>query len=276
MHVSKWHVNRAGVTAGPVDESELRQLVSAGELARTDLVWREGMPNWVAAGTVPELFTGPPPPPPPPPPRDEFVAMYHAALKYSIPATLLGLVGSLLPTQLAVVAHVGSLVLMLVLSNLLLYRVWALIQDGVARVTPGRAIGYRFIPFFHFYWELVAVKGLAEDLNAYARRKEIAAPPVSTELAAWYCGLFVVGEVAPLLMCFLPDGEWLSGLLGLPATVLLLILLHQLAHSASAIAAAQGRAQRPIPEAVAVLVRGMDLVERFGKLGDSKREKQEV
>ena len=61
-----YHVNINGQPTGPYDEFGLRQLVSQGLLNRNSLVWREGMINWIVAGTIEEfsaLFTGAVPPP---------------------------------------------------------------------------------------------------------------------------------------------------------------------------------------------------------------------
>ena len=57
---------------GPFDTAGLRQLISSGQLSRDTLVWKEGMANWAAAGTVAELApllsASPPPLPGAPPP----------------------------------------------------------------------------------------------------------------------------------------------------------------------------------------------------------------
>jgi len=58
-----------GKQTGPYSYDELRQLVSKGELTKDSLVWKEGMQQWAAAGTVDELadiWTSVPPPLPPP------------------------------------------------------------------------------------------------------------------------------------------------------------------------------------------------------------------
>jgi len=54
-----------GQQTGPYDTSGLKQLMDRGQLTRDSLVWKEGMLNWVAAGTVAELaplFASIPPP----------------------------------------------------------------------------------------------------------------------------------------------------------------------------------------------------------------------
>ncbi|GHV11274.1 hypothetical protein FACS189491_02210 [Spirochaetia bacterium] len=59
-----------GQTYGPYDMNALSQMTAAGQLNAQSMVWRQGMPGWQAAGTVPELaglFAGAGAPPPPPP-----------------------------------------------------------------------------------------------------------------------------------------------------------------------------------------------------------------
>lgn len=58
----------------------------------------------------------------------------------------------------------------LVLYFILMYRFWQIIQDGFARTTPGKAVGFLFIPVFNFYWYFVAYLGLAKDQNKYITR----------------------------------------------------------------------------------------------------------
>ncbi len=46
-----------------------------------------------------------------------------------------------------------------------LYKCWSLIPQGWARTTPGKAVGFLFIPFFNLYWMFVAQVGLSVDVN---------------------------------------------------------------------------------------------------------------
>ncbi len=57
-----------GAQAGPFDLARLGEMARTGQLTRDTLVWRAGMANWAAAGTVGELasaFAAVPPPLPP-------------------------------------------------------------------------------------------------------------------------------------------------------------------------------------------------------------------
>lgn len=88
-----WFYTANGARRGPVTTTQLKSQVETGVVRANDLIWREGLPGWVEAGTVPELFPpgalvkpppvpapapAPPPvqPPPqrvaaPPPPEDD-------------------------------------------------------------------------------------------------------------------------------------------------------------------------------------------------------------
>ncbi|HMF16312.1 MAG TPA: DUF4339 domain-containing protein, partial [Gemmataceae bacterium] len=51
-----WYYTRDGQAQDPVPKAELVQLAGAGLLNPTDLVWTEGMPQWVRASSAPGIF----------------------------------------------------------------------------------------------------------------------------------------------------------------------------------------------------------------------------
>lgn len=59
----EWFYLRGGEPVGPVNASELRVLARKGLLDRGDLIWKDGLVDWVAAGRLKGLFGGPPPAP---------------------------------------------------------------------------------------------------------------------------------------------------------------------------------------------------------------------
>lgn len=67
-------VSVGGNQSGPFNMEQLKQFVSSGEFTKQTLVWKQGMDNWIEAGSVQELASlfvanmQPPPPPPPPAP----------------------------------------------------------------------------------------------------------------------------------------------------------------------------------------------------------------
>jgi hypothetical protein len=62
--MDQWYYSREGQQLGPVAWEELYRLASSGQIAATDLVWREGMPNWAEARTIPNLLAAPATPAP--------------------------------------------------------------------------------------------------------------------------------------------------------------------------------------------------------------------
>lgn len=58
MSEHHWFYVREGRREGPVRRARLLELVRGGWLGPEDLVWTEGMPEWMPAGTVDWLFGG--------------------------------------------------------------------------------------------------------------------------------------------------------------------------------------------------------------------------
>lgn len=61
-----YHIAIDGVQHGPFPLQQMAQMVQAGQITCTTMVWTAGMPTWAPANTVSalaELF-GPPAPPP--------------------------------------------------------------------------------------------------------------------------------------------------------------------------------------------------------------------
>jgi hypothetical protein len=51
-----WYYHQLGANHGPVDFSHLQYLTSSGQVSVDDVVWKEGLPEWIPAGRVPGLF----------------------------------------------------------------------------------------------------------------------------------------------------------------------------------------------------------------------------
>lgn len=75
------------------------------------------------------------------------------------------------------------------------YKAWASIQDGSARATPCRAIGFMFIPFFNLYWIFQAIWGFARDYNSYIARHVISVPTRNESVFLALCIMAIVGGV---------------------------------------------------------------------------------
>jgi hypothetical protein len=53
---SQWYYTQGGKQCGPVSSDELKKLAGSGQLHSTDQIWKEGMAEWVQAGTSTGLF----------------------------------------------------------------------------------------------------------------------------------------------------------------------------------------------------------------------------
>lgn len=125
---------------------------------------------------------------------------------------------------LAVVMLIASSVIICVLY----YKMWSAIQDGYARTTPGKAIGFMFIPLFNLYWAFQAIWGYSKDYNEYLRRYSIPAKPLSE-------GLF-------LTACILPLVSWIpfvGGLIGIACFVISIIMINSICDAINTLASAQ-------------------------------------
>jgi hypothetical protein len=107
----------------------------------------------------------------------------------------LSIVGDLLPRHVGLLVNVLSLPALIVTTVfwcILLYRHWSMLQGHGARTTPGKAVGFGFIPFYCFYWWFVAYAGLAKDNNRYLDQAGITSARMSYGFAVTYCILGVL------------------------------------------------------------------------------------
>lgn len=53
---TQWHVGRGGQQSGPFSIEQLREMAARGELSPGDLVWKQGMSDWVDCASVADLL----------------------------------------------------------------------------------------------------------------------------------------------------------------------------------------------------------------------------
>ncbi|RKY06205.1 MAG: hypothetical protein DRP56_07835 [Planctomycetota bacterium] len=150
------------------------------------------------------------------------------------------------PAAGGAIAGAGVLVLLLAIACLLAssivlfvlyYKMWNAIQDGYARTTPGKAVGFMFIPFFNIYWMFQAIWGYSKDYNEFLRRHAIAAKPLSE-------GLFLAACIVPWLG-IIPFVGWLASIANL---VIFIIIVNAICDSINALAYIQPQAAILEPE----------------------------
>lgn len=136
----------------------------------------------------------------------------------ALPFAMLGVIGVALLLELA----------SFVVFCFLIYKAWDLIQDGQPQTTPGMAVGLLWIPCFNLYWMFIAVRGLAEDLNRYARWRRYSINEANVGIVTAGLILQICGMIPYLGSCF--------SLVGL---ILSLIGLASIKNAAAEIAAAK-------------------------------------
>jgi heme/copper-type cytochrome/quinol oxidase subunit 4 len=84
----------------------------------------------------------------------------------------------------------------------LIYKMWQAIQDGHARVTPGTAVGFLFIPIFNLYWVFRAVACFPRDYNNFVDRHELNAQKLEPHMFVAFSAFCCAGNSAglPLLI----------------------------------------------------------------------------
>ncbi|MEM7660012.1 MAG: serine/threonine-protein kinase [Bacteroidota bacterium] len=74
----------------------------------------------------------------------------------------------------------------------LLHKGWQSVQDRGAYTTPGKAIGFLFIPLFNLYWIFVTFRQLAVEMNQYARDRQIGTGKLVSEGMAISICIFIL------------------------------------------------------------------------------------
>lgn len=193
-----WYYSFQNQQVGPIEEEAVSGLVAEQKINGATLVWTQGMATWQPASStglakyLPQAAIAP-------------VAVSTPATAYAVSYRTpemevkelndlfmwfwICLAGSLVTFGLSAIAS-------MVLFYIILYRHWQLIQDGYARTTPGKAVGFLFIPFFNLYWIFEAFPGLVRDTNAYIQRHGLPVAMQGTGLATSFCVL--------TLLCLVP------------------------------------------------------------------------
>jgi len=235
--MSQWYYVSGNHKIGPISSDQMQYLIGEAEILPDTLVWREGMSGWsrasdmilqgifrgtaargcgIAAGSVT---------------REKYEAIRNIgrvewAFKYYCIGTaayyLLGCMPLMLYTQslsgdmgigfflIAVLCSIiGTVLAILIL--ILLYYYWVSIQDGHARTTPKKAVGYLFIPVFNIYWGFVVSFGLARDMNAYAWRHDVRNVHVHEGLVLAPFILWIAGMVSSFFLGLQNQSSYLAG-----------------------------------------------------------------
>ena len=92
------------------------------------------------------------------------------------------------------------IVFAMIFHLMMVYKMWGSIQDGQPRMSPGKAVGFLFIPFFNVYWLFQVYPGFATDYNRHLQQKNLPAKPLSHGL--------MVG-MALMILLAIPIVNWI-------------------------------------------------------------------
>ena len=105
--------------------------------------------------------------------------------------------------------YLPFVIINLLCGGYILHKLWRLIPAKEAKTTPGKMVGFLFIPIFNLYWNFIAIYGLAQALNSQTRRHEIKNKKVSKGLCLIFCIFFtfnfLIFHLLVLSLCGVDD-----------------------------------------------------------------------
>jgi hypothetical protein len=79
---------------------------------------------------------------------------------------------------------------------------WKILPLELARTTPGKAVGFLFIPIFNFYWYFPAIWGWAKDFNSFLRKRQIDSQRAPEEMGLAIAIFWVINSVVGPISSF--------------------------------------------------------------------------
>lgn len=203
-----YFIGKNGQQLGPFTEEQIRSMAQGGLCHPTDLCWHEGRPNWVPLA---ELFGFPPSHTPPPvssaiPAEQPSKVIkvehylhwgaigYIASVVYSIRLLLTNNPDYISPWA------VTASILPIIYTSIFHWKCWSAVPETFRATSPGKAIGYLFIPFFNFYWAFITWPKLAEGVETWRKNVGLDTPGELKVLGIVQASLWVSSFVAAFLL----------------------------------------------------------------------------
>ena len=117
------------------------------------------------------------------------------------------------------------LILCSVFNCILHYKCWKAVPTSFARLTPGKAVGFLFIPFYGLYWAFPSFKGLGSDCSVIAETYGMRGFSSLSGLGLTYAILWIAGFCLgniPVLGFFVLAGEFVIWILFYSSVIRLL------------------------------------------------------
>jgi hypothetical protein len=223
-----WYYVLNNQQCGPVDEDTIESLIKNGTIQKETLVWKAGMQEWrrADATSIEYLFSEIPPVEIKPPIYSP--GSFQILWVWLVWMNVIGAISAFLNSETFSRIGLGLSIVSAIIQCVLLYRFWAVIQDGKPRTTPGYAVGLCFIPIFHIYWTYIAYVCLAENINSYCNERNLNSPRVDMKLAiVWYV-LFLVNH----LIIIMPNLWYFTGI---PSIIIGIIFFKQFVEASKGI-----------------------------------------
>jgi hypothetical protein len=134
--------------------------------------------------------------------------------------------GTLAASILLILLSGAAILYGLSIWYILLYKAWSVIQDSNANTTPGKAVGFIFIPVYNFYWIFKAWWGFARDYNRYIERHNINTSKLKEGLFLAFCILSIFSMVISLPIPCLQN-TYLIYMVELPFLAIFIITANQ-------------------------------------------------
>ena len=128
-----------------------------------------------------------------------------------------------------------AIIVSLVCGCCILHKLWCLIPAHEAKTTPGKAVGFLFIPFFNLYWNFIAIYGLAQALNSQIKQRTINNKGVGEGLSLIYCILALSNLFIILLSGFSETGFVLNTIIIITDFAIGIIILKQMKNTGIAL-----------------------------------------
>lgn len=167
--MSEYFVIQDQQQVGPFTKGHLQRMLQSGEVSSSDFAWRTGLEEWrplseILAPAVSPVQRGNDGSPygysaPSLYPEISWVpalAFYSATVGFALLGAMAQVAGSFGFSGMVAIMSIPVLLAALVFWGILHYQCWRALPPEYAATTPGKAVGFLFIPFYNFYWAFVS------------------------------------------------------------------------------------------------------------------------
>jgi len=213
-----WWLSSGDKPEGPFPAEHVTEWLKSGQISPDTMACPEGGRDWRRLDAIDEFARlvpppsprgeGPPPPPPSAPPQAAPATSGTTGgvrAKFGILTAAIVLSACCLALDLLSIGEVGDAPCVLYLLALCVlsaaaatwaffhYHLWSLLPAQFAETTPGKAVGYMFVPLFNCYWVFRSYVAASRGLNRLADAHQIAPPRANLNLATAAAVFFVIG-----------------------------------------------------------------------------------